>query len=791
MTDPTEYEPPLDGADRGDVSQLPPRLRARYRLTGILSGQGGQGRAVVFRVLRTGGGGGGGHGVRDGVGVGARGGDGEGGGGRAGGGDHVLKWYDRALPPDPDVQRLLRTSRLPHALQLTETGDAEGHPYEVAPSYGDTDLARYRGDHPGPAPTTLVRAVVRQTHAALTALHAHGFVHRDVTPANLVLGSLDPADPRLTLVDFSLATAPRRPGAGTRPPAGAGAGAWPSERAPWGGTLRYLSPQAALQHQLIHPSDDWWSLGMIVAELAGGAHPVRHTHGAYVPVELSARPPELSLVTDPRLHELCRGLLTRDPDTRWGGAQVAEWLAGGPPPIDLRDWGPPASAPGAGTGTTGPAGTADDPEPFPFMGREFTEPAELGLAFDTYWREAERALGRRRTRHALVEWLRRLPTLPRYASRYDERARDELASVRELLERPPTPVTLARLIGWLVPTLGPTFRGEAVDPAGGLAELADRAEEDERARSVVEDLARHPLLPLLDARPAGEGLAAVDAAWREARRRWQPGVDALCAEFPALRRRLREHPGLTALDARLTARLLAVAAAPERCRALLDERAARRLWHLPEPVPWYGWLVADRRDPLRLLLADHLGALADEESWAARAERRAREEGRRRDADYLRAVGWLNAQQLPVALGWAAAGALAVTFPWIFLIGVADVAGLASQRSVALAWSGAVPGLAAVLVLELLAAHRIGALAYHPRHSLAGRLIDGAGRAGRAVRRHRLLGALALTGVVALLVATVTAAAWVWPVATVLAVGWWTWRRRRVPSALATLGGPR
>ncbi|UED87453.1 protein kinase domain-containing protein [Streptomyces profundus] len=758
MTDPTEYEPPPDGEARGDITRLPHRLRGRFRLTDVLRTPTRPGQAAVFRVLRTGRG----AGAEETP--------------AGGGGDHVVKWYDRAMPPDPDVLRLLRTRRLPHTTRLTETGDADGHPYEIAPSFGDTDLDQYRRARPGPAPAPLVRAVVEQLHAALGAFHAHGFVHRDVTPANIVLGSLDPADPRLTLVDFSLAARPSGPGARARPPGAAATSPWPAEHAPWGGTYPYLSPQAALHHQLIHPSDDWWSLGMVVAELAGGAHPVRHTHGAYVPIELSARPPELSLVTDPRLHALCRGLLTRDPDTRWSGDQVAEWLAGGSPPIDLRDWPPPERATG-GTVT-----------PFPFMGREFTDPAELGMAFDTYWGQTERALGRRRTRHAFTDWLRQFAAAPRY----DEAAREELDALLRLLERAPGPTTQVRLISWLAPPLEPTFRGEAVDPALGLADLAARAEEDddERARSVVEDLARDAILPLLEARPGGHGLTAVDTAWREALRRWRPAVDALGAEFPTLRRRLREHPELTATDARLTARLLHTAAAPERCRALLDGRATRRLRRLPEPVPWFGWLVADRRDPLRLLLADQLAGLAEEEAWAARTERRAREEGRRRDADYLHAVAWLNVQQRPVALGWAAAGAVAVTFPWIFLIGVSDVAGLATQESVVLAWAGAVPGLAAILALELLAAFRIGALAYHPRRSLAGRLVEGGAPLARLARRNRLLGAVALAGVVALLVTTVTAVAWLWPLATVLAVGWWTWRRLDAPSTTA-LGRPR
>lgn len=757
MTEPpaTEYEPPpapdtqvevaaetAAADDRGDTSQLPGQLRSRFQLRELLRRPERPGQAAVYRV-------------RDAEGRG-----------------HVVKWYARGHATNPHVRRILGAERLPHVTHLAETGEIGGHPYEIAPSFGNTTLTRYRQDHPGPANPALVGAVVEQMHAALTAVHQLGIVHRDVTPANIVLGSLDPADPQVTLIDFATAayaTEERLAGSDD----------------PRVGTLPYMSPQALLSRQMIHPQTDWWSLGMIVAELAGGAHPIRHSHEDYVRFQLSSRPPDLSRVTDPRLLRLCRGLLTRDPDQRWGSEQLAQWLAGQSPAVEP-EWPGERERDEAATAASG----------FTFMGTEFTEPSRLGIAFDANWRLMERALAHRSTRRSFIEWLRQFDAPAGDAADTTDAGdtRDELVELIGLLERRRTdPATLVRLVSWLAPWLEPGFRGEPLGHSGNQADeltaLAARAEDgEERALSIVGNLARHGILTLLDNRPGGEGLAGIDRAWQEARRRWGPGVEALCSEFPALRRRLREDPALTALtaeDGRLTAQLLRAAAAPERCRAVLDERATWRLGQLPQSVDWYSWLVKDRRDVLRLLLADRLSGLAEEESWRIEARWRETQIG----VELGQAAAWVNAHQLPVALGWAVGGAAAVTLPWIFVIGLADVLGWAPQATVITAWSYAVPSAVVTFALELWAAHRIGYLSYHPERSLAGRLVGAAGRAARPVRRHRVLGALAVTAAVGLLYATLVLAAWAWPAGTVLAVAWWTWRRHRA-TAPSALGNP-
>ncbi|WDN53005.1 protein kinase [Streptomyces clavuligerus] len=715
----------------------------------------------------------------------------------------VLKWYDREHAPEPEVWELLRTPhpRLAHLVEADPAG-ADGHPYDLAPSYGETDLAARSRAEPGPAPVPFVTAVVRQAHEALTTLHGLGVVHRDISPANLVLGSLDPADPELTLVDFGVsAYAPD--GRATR-------------GRHWVGTLPYLSPQALIRSQSIHRPADWWSLGMIAAELAGGRHPIRYHGDENIQEEIVSRAPDLRRVTDPRLLVLCRGLLTRDPDHRWGADEVARWLAGELPPV-----APPAEGRTAGAA---PHGTPERDglavEPYAFLGEEFTRPQALAPVFAENWESMRRALRGRRGREEFVRWL----------GQFDGVAgRDpaERAALTGLLADAPRPATLVRLVSWLGPGLDASYRGHPLDRAG-VGELARAAlGGDELAGSVVGELREHTLLPLLDHRPGGAGLRRLDRDWVAALSHWESQVENLFAEFPSLRGAEDVVRRLTAVSDHRRAGLLALVAHPAAHRTTLTERAERTLAGLPCPVPWYERLVRDRDgaahpdaadgtaggrgtstgtgrgtgpgtgtgtgrgtgpgrapsflpDLVRLALADRLAGLAENESWQER-HRADRERAIHRGLlDEDAAARWLRRQDLPPTLGRAVAGALALILPWIFLIGLSDVLGWAPPATVLTAWLLAVPAAAATLAIELLTAYRIGSPAYHPDRSLAGLLVDRALPLARFVRqpgaRFPVRGLLLLVPF-ALLGLAVVHAPWLWPLVTVLALGGWSVRR--------------
>lgn len=138
---------------------------------------------------------------------------------------------------------------------------------------------------------------------------------------------------------------------------------------------------------------------------------------------------------------------------------------------------------------------------------------------------------------------------------------------------------------------------------------------------------------------------------------------------------------------------------------------------------------------------------------------------------------WLD---LPAALGWALLGATLVTFPYTFLIGLADVLGWASQGQVVVAWLWSLGLTPAVFAAELFTANWIRPPAYHPRHSLAGLIIERAERPASFVlaRRSRwILGALVLLAVCALVVGTLMYVPWLWPAVSAGAVVAWSVRR--------------
>lgn len=171
----------------------------------------------------------------------------------------VLKWYHRAFAPDPEASRVLTGDLGDHVVRILEHGIADGHPYELLPSYGETTLAQYHARNPGALPAPLVRTTVAHLHRALTALHDQELVHRDVTPDNIVVSTQNADRLDLVLVDCGAAvhtgrdedspaagtgrespstSPPRRASTGraSPPPPTGGPSAWSWPNSPAGGT---------------------------------------------------------------------------------------------------------------------------------------------------------------------------------------------------------------------------------------------------------------------------------------------------------------------------------------------------------------------------------------------------------------------------------------------------------------------------------------------------------------------------------------------------------------------------
>ncbi|MFD0685025.1 serine/threonine-protein kinase [Actinomadura fibrosa] len=559
--------------------------------------------------------------------------------GDAGGGRYVAKIFRRGYRADREVWEKLPALDSPNVLRILETGHADGRDYEVTEYAPEGNL---RALMAGPVPAGAVAEVAAQLASGLTALHRAGIVHRDLKPENvLVLGTAPLA---LAIADFGLSKVLDQSVVFAS-----------SSR-----TLAYAAPES-LSGQ-VSPARDWWSLGMIVREMATGRAPFPGLSETVVVDHLATRPVSADDVADPRLRLLCQGLLTRDPRRRWTGEQVGEWLGGGSPPV----------AEEARTATV-PPGTG-----LPFRGRRYGDRAELARALVEDWEHAALYFfGRGEAGEAwrsLRDWLAEVPDDSRIA-----------LVDRYLTADLPADVKLLHLVRWLDPSLPPHYLGRRM-AAGDLPGLAaDHRHGDHRTACLLgRELWEQRLLPVLAEFEGAHELARIDDRWRAHVRAWNElagwlrGQDAtppgLAARLPDAGTRAdgaAVHvagggPPVPADDPPVVLlTLLALAARPAETHRLLAEAAANARAAVAEPVPWFAWMADGAGDdPLRLFAVTraapeavlevearnrdrHAAAQRDEALRAQWAERE-RQRLAGRSAAVTRAVLWT----LPLLALW-------------------------------------------------------------------------------------------------------------------------------------------
>ena len=292
-----------------------------------------------------------------------------------------------------------------------------------------------------PAPTDLVREVLAQLVAGLERLHGTGIEHQDLKPGNVLVRSRQPLD--LVLADFGVATRTAETVRATR----LGGMSW-----------HYAPPEAfALRHEeeglmLWRHKYDAWSLGVIVVEMLTGRHPLPQREAA-IPTFFVTRSTDdlVEGVDDPAWRKLCRGLLRRDPEARWGTAEARRWLEWpDAPDLVVQDEALPATAPAPSRG-------------FRFLGRDYATPADLGAAMASDW---DMAGDLWRNQHpSLVQWLRH------------ELGSTDVAARLEQIDRAANldlDAQLFQAIRALAPESAPSFRGQPLTTEN-LARIASRA----------------------------------------------------------------------------------------------------------------------------------------------------------------------------------------------------------------------------------------------------------------------------------------------------------------------------
>jgi len=156
------------------------------------------------------------------------------------------------------LQEIRTTARLqhPHILPLYDSGAAEDVLFYVMPFVEGESLEKRirRGPH---VPVDEAIRLVREVAEALAYAHSQGVVHRDITPANILI-----SNGHAVVTDFGLARALTFSGSFRLSEAGARTG-----------TAQYMSPEQAAGEENIDARSDIFSLGCVLFEMLAGTPP--------------------------------------------------------------------------------------------------------------------------------------------------------------------------------------------------------------------------------------------------------------------------------------------------------------------------------------------------------------------------------------------------------------------------------------------------------------------------------------------------------------------------------------
>jgi eukaryotic-like serine/threonine-protein kinase len=143
-----------------------------------------------------------------------------------------------------------------HVVAIHAVGEAKGLPYLVM-EYVEGPSLQERLDRDGALPVEDVLRIGAQVAQGLAAAHAHGLVHRDVKPANILLEN---GVARVKLTDFGLARAADD--------------AVLTQSGVVAGTPQYMAPEQARGEAVDHRAD-LFSLGSVLYAMCTGLPPFR------------------------------------------------------------------------------------------------------------------------------------------------------------------------------------------------------------------------------------------------------------------------------------------------------------------------------------------------------------------------------------------------------------------------------------------------------------------------------------------------------------------------------------
>jgi serine/threonine protein kinase len=234
----------------------------------------------------------------------------------------VLDWeIANSLGSDRFLREIRITASLqhPNILTLIDSGEAAGFLYFVMP-FAEGETLRQRLEREACAlPLAEAVRILRDMLDALAYAHAHGLIHRDVKPENVMLTGR-----HAVMLDFGVAKALQ----GVRQPSD---GPDASDAEPLTsvgtslGTPAYMAPEQAAADPDVDLRADLYSVGFVAYEMLTGSVPFHGTAFEILSAQACTMPTpiEQAAPTLPKpLAMLITQLLQKDPDLRPASAEL-------------------------------------------------------------------------------------------------------------------------------------------------------------------------------------------------------------------------------------------------------------------------------------------------------------------------------------------------------------------------------------------------------------------------------------------------------------------------------------
>lgn len=228
----------------------------------------------------------------------------------------------------------------PHLVYVYECGIAAGSPFLASELIAGGSLEGWIAARRGGLDQAAILHVARELASALDAVHRSGFLHRDVKPANVLIGGPGPSLPPVYLSDFGVAHE-----TGRDPYWAQGS---------FVGTFEFMAPEVPYGEAT--QAADIYSLGCVVFELMTGVPPFAATgfdaivaHASEPPRRVADLRPELA-AADPVLQRV----LAAVPRARYGScghfvaaleATAGEWNRSHPTEVPAAVAQPQATRP--------------------------------------------------------------------------------------------------------------------------------------------------------------------------------------------------------------------------------------------------------------------------------------------------------------------------------------------------------------------------------------------------------------------------------------------------------------